>query len=86
MSDSRHKYNKEALIKEMKKKRLPEGYRLKASPIIIEVGGREYGIVCGCGNKEFSEDSVFRNLFCSACSKLLAMRSIEMGWITDEEE
>lgn len=86
MSDSKHKYNKEALIKEIKKRRLPEGYRLEASPIIIEVGGREYGIVCECGNKEFSEDDLFSKLFCSICSKLLAVRSIEMGWITEEEK
>lgn len=85
MSDSKHKYNKEALIKEMKKKRLPEGYRLEASSIIIEVGGKEYGVVCECGNKEFSEDGVFSKLFCSMCSKLLAVRSVEAGWITEEE-
>ncbi len=80
---SNNKYNKEALIKEMKRARLPEGYRLEAHSIIIEVADREYGIVCGCGSKEFSEDGVFGKLFCSICSKLLAIRSIEVGWIDE---
>ena len=83
MSDN--KYNKEAFIKEMKKRRLPEGYRLEANPIIIDVADREYGIVCGCGGKEFSEDGMFGKLFCSACSKQIAIRSVEVGWIDEEE-
>lgn len=82
---SNPKYNKEAFIKEMKKRRLPEEYRLESSSIIIEVADRTYGVVCGCGNKEFSEDDVFGKLFCSECSKQLAVRSVEIGWIDEEE-
>lgn len=69
----------------MKKRRLPEEYRLEASPIVIEVADREYGIVCECGSKEFSEDGVFGKLFCSVCSEPLAVRSIEIGWVDEEE-
>lgn len=85
MVDNKHKYNKKALIREIKKNQFPEGFRLKRSSIGIDVVDRTYGIVCGCGSKEFSEDSVFRKLFCSECDKQLAIRAMETGWVDEED-
>ncbi len=81
----KHKYNKEALLREMKKRQVPGGFRLEVGTIGIDIGDRTYGILCVCGSKEFSEDSVFGKIFCSGCKKQLAIRSIEVGWVDEEE-
>jgi hypothetical protein len=81
---SNGRYNKEALEREMKRRQFPEGFRLKRSPIGIDVVDRTYGIVCECGSKEFSEDNVFGKLFCSECNKQLAIRAEETGWVDEE--
>ena len=82
---SNGRYNKDALMREMKRSQFPEGFRLESGPIGIDVVDRTYGIICECGSTKFSEDGVFRKLFCSECDKLLAIRAEETGWVDEEE-
>ena len=79
----KHKYNEEAFLREMKRRQMPENFRLEASPIGIDIGDRTYGILCECGSKNFSEDNVFGRIFCSECEKQLAIRSVEVGWVDE---
>jgi len=82
---SNDRYNKDAFIREMKRRQFPEDFRLEATPIAIDVVDRTYGIICECGSKEFSEDDVFGKLFCSECNKQLAVRAVETGWVVEED-
>lgn len=76
--------NKKEIEDAMKRQFAPEGFRLEEGPIGIDVVDRTYGIRCECGSISFSEDEEFEKLYCSSCEKILAVRSIEVGWVDDD--
>ena len=81
-----HKYNKKALEDEIKRSMFPEGFRLEAGAIGIDVVDRTYGVICECGSKEFTEDEEFVKIFCSDCGKTLAIRAaVQVGWVNEED-
>lgn len=75
--------DKKNINKMIRRSFYPDGFKLKNSPIGIDVVDRTYGIYCECGSKNFSEDNETSKIYCSECKKLLAVRAIEDGWVED---
>jgi hypothetical protein len=75
--------DRKEIDKMMRRSMYPEGFTLKNGPILIDVVDRTYGVYCECGSRYFSEDTETSTLFCSECSKILAVRAIEDGWINE---
>jgi len=76
--------NKKEIEDALKRQMSPEGFRLEEGPIGIDVVDRTYGIRCECGSISFSEDEEFEKIYCSKCGKMIAVRSIEVGWVDED--
>lgn len=65
----------------IKREMAPPGFRLDKGAIALDVVDRTYGLQCGCGCIDFSEDEDLSEIFCSGCKKTIAVRAIEIGWV-----
>jgi len=75
--------DKKEIEKMVKRSIAPSGFKLVKGPILIDVIDRTYGVYCGCGGREFSEDQETSKIYCSECEKVLAVRAIVDGWVKD---